>query len=179
MTYTPDSIEDRVGQVDGAGRHFDADAAGEIAGIDEVDVLDAFRVAQRRFVGPDDDVVAIADGDRANLAGVRGLAAIFSRHETSFSGVRRISLMAACSSVACAVDASALKDGAAAINAVAAAPIMAVLRTLDTVVTRDLLGNPFVIRTSPDVDRSRSVRRACAPVAFTAWQSRRCTHALL
>ena len=66
------------------------------------------------------------------------MAAIFSRHEISFSGVRRISLMAACSSVACAVDASALKDGDAAINAVAAAPIMAVFRTLDTVATRDL-----------------------------------------
>ena len=86
-----------------------------------------------------------------SLAGVPGVAASFTRHEISFTGVRRMFLMAACSGAASGAGASALKDGVAAIKAVAAAPIMAFLRTLDTVATRDLLGNPFVIRTSPNV----------------------------
>ena len=80
-----------------------------------------------------------------NLAGIPGVAANFARHDTALrrraqdvpdGGLQR----------RLGAGASALNVGAAAIKAVAAAPIMAVLRTLDTEATRDLLGNPFVIR---------------------------------
>jgi hypothetical protein len=66
--------------------------------------------------------------------------------------------MAACNSVACVVDVSAPNTGAAAINAVAAAPSIAVLRTLD--ITRDFSGSRFVIRTPPNVIARLLMRRA-------------------
>src|SRR4030095_5488220 len=83
-----------------------------------------------------------------SLAGESGDAPGFARHDAGCAGVRRMCLMVACSEGS--VPGAAAKAGAAAINAVAAAPIIAVLRISDTAATRDLSGNPFFIRTSPE-----------------------------
>ena len=59
--------------------------------------------------------------------GTSDVADAFTRHDVAFTGVRRMFLIVACSDAS--VPWEAAKAGAAAINAVAAAPIMADLRT--------------------------------------------------